>query len=175
VKDFKICSECKKKKSVSSYYKDKNRKDGYYPICKQCRKPYFKKYRQDHKEEISDKQKQYYQDHKEEISKRWAKPKERFKLCKKGAKKRNLLFCLSLEQFEKITSQVCFYCSKLSKDKTYCGIDRVDNNVGYVLENCIPCCARCNDVKNDSSFEEIKAIYLGILNFREKEITYAQT
>lgn len=115
-------------------------------------------------------QKKYYQEHKEEISKRWTKLEERFKLCKKGAKKRNLLFCLSLEQFEKLTSQTCFYCGNFSENKEYCGIDRVNNNVGYILENCVPCCARCNDVKNDSNFEQIEMIYLGMKKLKEENL-----
>lgn len=38
----------------------------------------------------------------------------------------------------------------------YNGIDRVDNSVGYVLSNCVPCCSTCNRMKGTMSSEEFK-------------------
>lgn len=35
--NVKVCSRCKKEKEESFFHKDKNRKDGLYPICKICR------------------------------------------------------------------------------------------------------------------------------------------
>jgi len=32
----------------------------------------------------------------------------------------------------------------------YSGVDRVDNNQGYVLRNCVPCCKWCNLAKNNT-------------------------
>jgi hypothetical protein len=29
------------------------------------------------------------------------------------------------------------------------GIDRVDNTKGYSVDNCVPCCRRCNVAKAD--------------------------
>lgn len=31
------------------------------------------------------------------------------------------------------------------------GIDRVENDKGYILDNCVPCCAQCNRDKGSSS------------------------
>ena len=28
------------------------------------------------------------------------------------------------------------------------GIDRLDSNIGYIYENCVPCCRTCNVMKN---------------------------
>jgi hypothetical protein len=36
----------------------------------------------------------------------------------------------------------------------YNGIDRVDSNIGYTLENCVPCCEAVNRMKMDLSKEE---------------------
>lgn len=33
------------------------------------------------------------------------------------------------------------------------GIDRVDNNKGYTLNNCVPCCKTCNQAKHRLSQE----------------------
>ena len=37
---------------------------------------------------------------------------------------------------------------------TYNGIDRKDNNLGYEKANCVPCCKRCNQMKNDMTMDE---------------------
>jgi len=41
----KFCSRCKSEKSKNEFYRDKNRKDGHYPICKKCNAEDVKKYR----------------------------------------------------------------------------------------------------------------------------------
>lgn len=52
---IKVCSKCKKKKPLSEFTKDKNRKDGLYPYCKNCRK----KDGQINSEQISIKKKEF--------------------------------------------------------------------------------------------------------------------
>ncbi len=76
---------------------------------------------------------------------------------KSSAKKRNLIWNLSKETFEKLTSGNCFYCgtepnqiSRLNSDHgvyTYNGIDRVNNTKGYAPDNCVTCCKVCNRAK----------------------------
>ena len=78
----------------------------------------------------------------------------------RGAKRRNLEFLLSIDEFKDITSKNCVYCgiepNKISKTKfniyTYNGIDRKDNLIGYVLENSLPCCTLCNKAKRDLDY-----------------------
>jgi hypothetical protein len=36
----------------------------------------------------------------------------------------------------------------------YNGIDRVDNNKGYTIENCVPCCTAVNYAKLDMSYSD---------------------
>ena len=43
---MKTCSKCKDVKEVSNFEKDRSRKDGRYPQCKECRKSY----REEHRE-----------------------------------------------------------------------------------------------------------------------------
>lgn len=74
-----------------------------------------------------------------------------------GAKRRNLEFSLTKEQFRNITSSNCFYCNIEPKQQarrkgrnnglyTHNGIDRKNNN-GYILDNCVACCKICNIAK----------------------------
>lgn len=87
--------------------------------------------------------------------------------CKKGAQSRNITFSISLDDFKSIITKNCYYCgsepivsgSSKRYNKTDLqiknnGIDRFDNNIGYVLENCVPCCKICNHMKRDYSKDD---------------------
>jgi hypothetical protein len=83
-----------------------------------------------------------------------------YKSYKGGAKRRNLNFNLSKNEFKEITSKKCHYCNiePATKSKTitsiylYNGIDRKDNKIGYELFNCLPCCTLCNKAKRDLDY-----------------------
>jgi hypothetical protein len=93
---------------------------------------------------------------------------------KRGAKKRNLDYSLTSEEFDKLVTGNCLYCGdsltntikgqgKTSGDFKYTGIDRVDSSKGYILDNCVSCCWMCNNMKHTTSKEifinHIKKIY----------------
>lgn len=73
------------------------------------------------------------------------------------AKRRNLEFSLSTEEFETLTKGNCYYCDNppsqiinqmnLNGNYIYNGIDRIDSSKGYTLDNCVPCCKTCNTAK----------------------------
>lgn len=74
----KICTKCKITKDLSWFCRDKNRKDGLYPICKECTKKYrelnknkakeySKEYRAKNKDKISKHKKQYAIENKDKI------------------------------------------------------------------------------------------------------------
>lgn len=86
---------------------------------------------------------------------------------KSSAEKRNLIWALTDDDFQKITSSVCYYCgseprqfikhlnwSKYRDPVPYNGIDRVDNSRGYELNNVVPCCKICNTAKHALTQEE---------------------
>lgn len=83
-----------------------------------------------------------------------------------NAKKRNIKYDITEEQFAEITQKDCFYCgvkpSNVSKKKLsngdyiYNGIDRVDNSKGYEIDNIVPCCRICNVAKNTLTLSEFK-------------------
>lgn len=88
---------------------------------------------------------------------------------KRHAKSRGLFFDLNFEQLVKIASQPCFYCAappaNISAPKNaygsfiYNGIDRVDNDLGYSVENCVPCCRPCNSAKNSITKEMVWKLF----------------
>jgi hypothetical protein len=91
----------------------------------------------------------------------------------RSAKNRNLKFELTLEEFEKLTSSICHYCASnpsnkrkgggnyTRKDKklnswfiyNYNGVDRMNNDTGYTITNCVSCCTICNCAKKKLSYE----------------------
>jgi len=112
-------------------------------------------------------------------SKRASKPKGYSNLTKliqtyKGAAgHRGYKFELTREQMEVLTKGNCFYCGCKPSNRMdtkgkngvyiYNGVDRVDNHKGYEIDNCVPCCAMCNRMKNNSTLQEflmkVKRIY----------------
>ena len=90
------------------------------------------------------------------------------------ATKRGLPFSLTINQFCKIVEQSCTYCGvpprasdahckqqwyKKWRDKhTTNGIDRINNAIGYIDGNCVPCCKRCNVAKHTKSAREFVAL-----------------
>jgi hypothetical protein len=83
---------------------------------------------------------------------------------KRGASKRHLSWELTDQQFDDLTSRLCFFCDSPPKTirKTrrcngvfvYNGIDRLNNLLGYTIANCVPCCKICNRAKSNLSFED---------------------
>lgn len=67
---------------------------------------------------------------------------------KRAAKARNIEWLLSEEEFKSFWGLPCSYCG--SEINTI-GIDRVDNDKGYIIQNCTPCCNVCNRMKMDLS------------------------
>ena len=45
----------------------------------------------------------------------------------------------------------CYYCGSIIETV---GVDRVDNNKGYTLDNVVPCCSKCNYMKNSNTEKE---------------------
>jgi hypothetical protein len=72
---------------------------------------------------------------------------------KRSSIRRNIEFNISIEEFTEIVQQNCYYCNHY-KETEAIGIDRVNNSIGYVSTNIVPCCADCNILKNDLPLEK---------------------
>lgn len=85
---------------------------------------------------------------------------------KKGATDRGYDFELTRDEFKSFLDKNCYYCDsepsnvyQIKNSKTgevragipiiYNGIDRLDNSVGYTMENSITCCETCNRMKTN--------------------------
>jgi hypothetical protein len=72
----------------------------------------------------------------------------------KRANTKNLEFSITPEKYEEITHSPCYLCGKEASDIHLNGMDRLDNKVGYIEENVLPCCSECNYMKNEFTIEE---------------------
>lgn len=63
--------------------------------------------------------------------------------------KRNISFDLTFDVFSNLIKENCYYCDTPNSR----GIDRVDSDRGYFLENSVPCCRICNAMKSNLSEE----------------------
>jgi hypothetical protein len=68
---------------------------------------------------------------------------------------RGLVFNLSKLQCSELMCAPCNYCGRLFDPSInyYNGIDRIDNNIGYILSNSVSCCKYCNFAKNNMTIE----------------------
>ena len=81
---------------------------------------------------------------------------------KTRAQKLSVEFKLTIEQFRNIINRNCIYCNKSPSNNkksangilVYNGIDRLNNNLGYTIDNTEPCCGQCNKMKLTYSWEE---------------------
>ena len=90
---------------------------------------------------------QKYADNIEKERQRAATHKRTIASIKRNARRRNLCYDLTDEYSANITDEPCFYCGEETTISRRNGIDRLNNSVGYVIENCVSCCNVCNMMK----------------------------
>lgn len=84
-------------------------------------------------------------------------------------------FTLTQDEFRELISGPCAYCGvvqsqvhkkcECQKPYPHNGIDRVDSSIGYIKENCVPCCKICNRAKSDLSLKEFKEYIIRLTKF----------
>jgi len=95
------------------------------------------------------------------------------------AKKRAFTFELTAAMFRELTSKPCVYCGKEPAQRyapaksnapyIYNGIDRIDNKLGYTIDNCASCCGTCNDMKRIRTVEDFLAACSRVTNFQNSK------
>lgn len=160
--ETKICNKCGIEKPYSEYHKMVSCVGGVRTTCKDCRKiekqeygdlPHVKKRRAEqyqlNKSSMRTRLRQYY----------WTLVSQ-YHQYKKSALLRQVPFELTKEDCEQFYAKDCYYCGQ---HYVALGIDRVNNDLGYILSNCVPCCKTCNWMKRTQTKEEflnqIKLIY----------------
>jgi hypothetical protein len=165
---------------------------------KEKRKFYNKKWRENNKEKISNYQKIWRSEHKDALS---AKNKlyreknkqklqvyrriqnrklhKRYALGKHSAKRRNIIFLITYEEWYIEILKPCYYCNNVLKnpnENAGFAIDRIDSTKGYINNNIVSCCGFCNLVKGYLlTQEETKAAIEAIIFIRQKNANLINT
>ena len=86
---------------------------------------------------------------------------------KRAARVRSLAWELEDDDVRRLTKEDCHYCgvppsntayaNRSTGEYVYNGLDRVDNNRGYLIDNVVPCCYVCNNAKRSLSLDDFRA------------------
>ena len=138
-----------------------------------------KKYREEHKEQLIQKSKNYNIKNKDKIRNYNLTSKGVYNRLKATAKSRNIYINITEEAFinwYNNQDKKCYYCNRTleelkqdireeNKHKDKMSIDRKNNNEGYILENMVLACTRCNIVKGNY-FTEQEMLRIGKTLYR---------
>ena len=161
--DYKVCFKCGEKKKILLFPKYKLGNKVYYRgACKEC----WHKQIVNLKRDYSYKNPIYFYFH-----------------IRATARKRRLGVLITKKDFSEWWSsqeQRCFYCKrsfseiqsnedKLNKRLRRLTIDRINNKLGYTIDNIVLCCYRCNTVKGDY-FNKYEMLKIGkIINNKSRK------
>lgn len=92
----------------------------------------------------------------------------RYYVGKKTALKMGREWSISFEDWQKIIQRGCFYCKTSLENIRGYSLDRIKNNIGYRLDNVLPCCKACNTIKSNLlTVEETQVAINAILDYRK--------
>lgn len=140
------CKSCVNARSTSRHFKTKG-DPAIEAHKREYRKAYYKKhkdgkireYREANGTKLREKDNQYYRT-----------PAGKLRKIRARAKKKNIDFNLTIEFYETLWGHPCHYCGTTME---VTGLDRKDNDKGYLTDNVVPCCYDCNTKKKFKSYE----------------------
>jgi hypothetical protein len=81
---------------------------------------------------------------------------------------KNIQIQINFEEFKELKQQNCWYCDQKPQTGYFVGIDRIDSNKHYSIDNCKPCCGICNLMKHTLSMEIFFQKYQQIVDNNNK-------
>jgi len=159
----------KNRDKVSENYLNNRKK--YLNKAKQYREEHpeiIKKYREEHRTEILEKLRNYNMKNKGKIKLMYLTPRGVYIRLKTTSKFRNIELAISEKDFINWydnQEKKCHYCNRTleeikqdnreqDKHKTKMSIDRKDNDRGYITDNIVLACTRCNLIKGNYFTEQ---------------------
>ena len=119
----------------------------YYLAHKKQAKEYTTRWRVENRERKYEQNRNSNHRNKEKIRLKTRLPEKRYINAKSSAKRRNHRWTIQKDFYIKLISQSCFYCNG-PISLTGIGLDRRNSRKGYEPFNVVPCCYRCNLMKN---------------------------
>jgi len=151
-KEVVTCLKCREKQR--KHDKKPERREKHNEL--QREKGYSEKWRAKQLEERPDE----FREHNNKVNRQWKSENSehmakwsrtsvntRLDAIKRAAEVRGIEWRLSDEDAKAMLISPCIYCKHIDLDVRVNGIDRLDSNVCYMVENCRPCCKDCNYMK----------------------------
>jgi hypothetical protein len=88
----------------------------------------------------------------------------RYRHARQGAARRGLEFNITLEAFEWMHQQPCHWCGAPLAE-TGSGLDRLDNNAGYVPGNVVQACDVCNLLRGRRFRPDLMAVIGAVVKY----------
>lgn len=162
--EYRKCYHCSNAKVLNSDNFNKCGKSGFHRYCKECRKITRKdgyKHMSDEEKKISSLKSIEYQKNTIE-----GRAMVMLKSYRTADRNKGREFNMTKQWLiDNIIDKPCFYC----EDTYRTGCERLNNNLGHIIENCVPCCAVCNSVRSDIfTILEMKELGLKIKELKGK-------
>jgi hypothetical protein len=109
-----------------------------------------------------------------------------YKRVKSDARKAGRVFHLPFDWFKHAIHAPCHYCGSTDKNEMnvlsrrpgeflvqnfrYNGLDRLNNDIGYEIQNCVPCCFICNRAKQSMPYSEFIEWIDNMIQYRGNQI-----
>lgn len=142
----KICRLCKTDKSADAYYRNRLAPDGLAYECKICARDSQRPHKATAKAR--------------DYARRYRRTFGRYNTAKAQAKRKGVEFNLNEDEFNVLVASNCEYCV-LPITTANIGLDRLNNDLGYIISNVVPCCAECNIARNDKFTPDEMRVHIG--------------
>lgn len=167
LENTRICAHCKEIKPLTAEYFHRtqlNGKPNFHRYCKPCRKETRKdgyKYKT-----LEQKKSDIQRSAEFQANTLSGRAIVMLKSYRTTDRKKNREFNLTKQWLiDNIIDKPCFYC----EDTYRTGCERLDNEKGHTVENCVPCCSVCNSVRSDIfTILEMKELGLKIKELKLK-------
>lgn len=108
------------------------------------RRENWKRWAEKNKEQLKEYRREYYRKYYYSLNGRWNENRQ-------NAKRRNIKWELTKEEFKTFWQKPCYYCGdKIATIR----LDRIDSTKGYTMGNLVSCCKKCNYAKRGLNQEE---------------------
>lgn len=86
------------------------------------------------------------------------------------SKQKDITFDISYDKFTELIKQPCHYCGYTPIEGYYNGLDKIDPNGGYKMDNVLPSCWPCNKWRGHDNFSDVLMHCIKILSYNGFEI-----
>lgn len=156
------CKNCKEQKTTEHFSKNSATSTGFSNTCKDCHKSNYAKdiekikkrqaaWRSKNRESLRERARKHHFENKDREKLRRKKYARtligKYTALKGMAKFRKKELYITFEEYSKIVEDnKCFYCDNNLPEAGH-GLDRINNNLGYTVDNVVPSCKECNQIR----------------------------